>query len=306
MPETSPIQAVAFDCFGTLVEFGDDQFAEAYGEICRSQGLALEGKAFYDKWMEVWRRLAQEGRTSDTGTVAVTAGSSKASTQSHLNVPGPLSEAEPVPPHPEHHTPSAGRHRSLDGPVPPFRPYSDEWPEHFGICFEELGAKGDARAAYEQLIEIIGRARAFPESRRVVETLSRRLPVALMSNADDNFLLPALARNGLAFAVTLSSEQARAYKPHVAIFEELSRAIGVPRANIVYVGDSRFADITGAKNAGMHAVWLNRKGQRPLEQAAQDAARSDGGEAGRQPQRPQEPPDFEIESLDSLVEILAG
>jgi 2-haloalkanoic acid dehalogenase type II len=186
--------------------------------------------------------------------------------------------------------------------VPPFRPYSDEWPEHFGLCFEELGVRGDSRRAYERLVEMLGRAQAFPEARRVVDTLSRRYPIALLSNADDNFLHPVLSFNGFAFPVMVSSESAKAYKPHVAIFESLSQEVGVPRDGILYVGDSRFADIAGAKNAGMHAAWVNRKGRRPLE----EAGRRDGETATQQQrvQRDLPPPDFEIESLDRLLDIL--
>jgi 2-haloalkanoic acid dehalogenase type II len=302
-PSTSPgtgIEAVTFDCFGTIIDFGDEHFANAYGQICLEQGINIDGKVFYDKWMEVWRRLASDGRTSDGGTVAVIP--STTSLADAPNVPGPLSEAEEVPPHPEHHTPSAGRNRSLDGPVPPFRPYSEEWPEHFAICFEELGVRGDPKKAYERLVELLGRAQAFPEARRVVETLSRRYPVALLSNADDNFLRPALSFNGFTFPVTISSESAQAYKPHVAIFESLSVQIGVPRDRIIYIGDSRFADIAGAKNAGMHAAWVNRKDRKPLE----EAGRQDG-ETSSRPERVQRelpPPDYEIDSLDKLLDIL--
>ncbi len=304
MSASSPIKAVAFDCYGTLVDFGDEAFARAYGKICAEQGIAIEGKAFFDKWMEVWRRLAQDGRSADTGTVAVVAGDGAAR---QTNRPGPLSAAGPVPAHPDHHTPSAGRNRSLDGPPPPYRPYREEWPEHFAICFEEFGIKGDARAAYERLRDFLGRAAAFPEALRVVETLGRRMPVAMLSNADDDFLLPALSRNGLAFPVIVSSERARAYKPHVSIFESLSTEIGLPLENLLYVGDSRFADVAGAKNAGMHAAWINRKGaaNRSLE-AANSSLTEQGGPrpAEGQNRRPLPPPDFEIDSLDRLLEIL--
>jgi len=278
------IQAVAFDCYGTLVDFGDEAFARAYGEICAGQGLAIDGKAFYDKWMEVWRRLAQAGQSADTGTVAV---------GDHAG-----------PPHPAHHTPAAGRNRSFDGPPPPFRPYREEWPEHFAICFEELGAKGNPVAAYESLRHILCAASAFPESRRVVERLGGRLPLALLSNADDDFLLPCLSRNALDFPVTVSSESARAYKPHVSIFTTLSEALGVPRESILYVGDSRFADVAGAKNAGMLAAWVNRKTavNRPLEAVDSGA----GGATEQRRERPLPQPDYEIDSLEGLVDIVSG
>ncbi len=142
------IKAVAFDCYGTLIDFGDESFARAYGVICAEQDIPLDGHVFYDKWMEVWRRLARDGQSSDGGSIGVIA-------NAELNTPGPLSEAEPAQPHPEHHTPSAGRNRKLDGPLPPFRPYREEWPEHFAICFEELGVEGDSKLAHKRLVELI-------------------------------------------------------------------------------------------------------------------------------------------------------
>ena len=54
---TTKIEAVAFDCFGTLIDFGDEAFANAYGVICAEQGIAIDGATFYEKWMEIWRRL---------------------------------------------------------------------------------------------------------------------------------------------------------------------------------------------------------------------------------------------------------
>lgn len=286
MLDRDRVQAITFDCFGTLLEYGDRQFAAAYGEICRTQGIAVDGDTFFTKWMEVWRRLAHDGRSSDSGSVGPMA-----------NSPQPLAEPVEMPPHPEHHQ-RAKLHRSIDGEAV-FRPYSEEWPEHFALCFEELGVKGDAQAAYDQLIDLINTAQAFPESRRVVETLGRRLPIALMSNADDNFLYPPLARNGLAFPVILSSEGARAYKPHQAIFERLSEVVGVPREEILYVGDSPFADVTGARNAGLQAAWINRHGSRPLEQAARIA----NPEAHGSGSVPLLEPDVEIASLDELIDI---
>ena len=40
------IEGVAFDCFGTLIDFGDDSFARAFAQICLEQGNELDGKAF--------------------------------------------------------------------------------------------------------------------------------------------------------------------------------------------------------------------------------------------------------------------
>lgn len=285
------IRAVAFDCFGTLIDFGDDSFARAYHQICLEQGIPVDGKAFYEKWMEIWRRLARAGNSSDTASVGVP-------TSVTTNQPGPLSEAERVPPHPEHHTPSAGRSRSLDGPLPDYRPYREEWPEHFDLCFEELGVRGNAIAAHQRLVEMLCLAPGFPESRRAVEAVRSLLPVAVLSNADDDFLLPTLRANGLDFPLVISSETARAYKPHAAIFLTLVNALGLAPEDVLYVGDSRLADIVGAKNAGLRAVWINRKGalNRSLDTSERDPEQSEVLQRF--------PPDYVIGSLDELVDVI--
>ncbi len=274
------IEAVAFDCFGTLIDFGDEAFAEAYGLICVEQGIDIDGKTFYDKWMEVWRRLVS---SDDDAAPAVSSNGA-----GMVNSPAALSRVEEIPEHPDHHAPSAGRNRALDGPVGPFRTYREEWTEHFGLCFEELGVTGDASAAHERLVELLCQARAFPESRRVVEHIGRRMPVAMLSNADDDFLVPALRRNGLVFPLVISSQTAQAYKPHVSIFRHLSANMGLEPEQILYVGDSPLADVTGAKNAGLKTAWVNRK------------RTTDWDAGGRKLLKP----DYEMPTLDGLIDVL--
>jgi FMN phosphatase YigB (HAD superfamily) len=119
----------------------------------------------------------------------------------------------------------------------------------------------------------------------------------MLSNADDDFLRPCLARNGLDFPVVVSSESARAYKPHMAIFLTLSEALSLPPERILYVGDSRLADIVGAKNAGLQAAWINRQGARNRSIEANGSGASDAVLA-------RFPPDYEIASLTELAAIL--
>jgi 2-haloalkanoic acid dehalogenase type II len=273
------IEAVAFDCYGTLVDFDDAGFERAYGRICAEQGLPIDGKTFYDKWMEIWRRPAQAGAVGSQSVVA--------------NRPAALSEPEPEVAHEGLAAirVAGAAARRLDGEPPPFRPYREEWPEHFAACFEELGVRGDAERASERLRQLLSEAQAYSESRRVVEMLTRRLPIALMSNADNDFLLPCLSRNGLAFPVVISSEDVGAYKPHVSIFNTLSESIGVPLPNILYVGDSRAADVAGGKNAGLRVAWVNR---------GRVSFHPPSGE------RRHAEPDYDIETLDRLIEIIDG
>jgi putative hydrolase of the HAD superfamily len=223
-----PLRAIAFDCYGTLVDFGDHGFQRAYDEVCRLQGLPCDGVTLWDKWMEIWRRRVRQPGGGESPPN------------------GPMLVVET---------------RPLKGPLPAFHPYREEWPAHFAQAFSELGLKGDPEAAYQHVRRRLAEAVAFPEARAVVEGLRPRYRLALLSNADDDFLLPCLERNGLAFEVVVSSESARAYKPHEGIFHRLTAELGLEPGEVMYVGDSHFADVLGAKHAGLRVAWLNREGR---------------------------------------------
>ena len=75
-------------------------------------------------------------------------------------------------------------------------------------------------------------------------------------------------------------------KPQVEIFDHALNTLGVSANEAVYVGDYLFWDVGGANAAGMHSVWLNRKGHER--------------EAG-EPE-----PDAEIKSLADLQGVVAA
>ena len=52
-------------------------------------------------------------------------------------------------------------------------------------------------------------------------------------------------------------------KPHPSIFQAALTAAGVRAAEALMVGDSLKADVEGALNAGLRAVWLRRAGDVP-------------------------------------------
>ncbi len=75
-------------------------------------------------------------------------------------------------------------------------------------------------------------------------------------------------------------------KPQVEIFDHALNTLGVSANEAVYVGDYLFWDVGGANAAGMHSIWLNRKGHER--------------EAG-EPE-----PDAEIKSLADLPGVVAA
>ena len=55
-----PVEAIAFDCFGTLADFVDSHFIDAFEEISGAHSIGVEGKQLWDRWLEEGRRLWEE------------------------------------------------------------------------------------------------------------------------------------------------------------------------------------------------------------------------------------------------------
>lgn len=171
-------------------------------------------------------------------------------------------------------------------PDRPFRTYYSAWEEGFRSALAALDQTGDPQAATDRFFADLSQREPFPETADALRQVQSSHRIAVLSNADDGFLLPNLKLLGLEFERVLSSEQARVYKPLPGLFEEMLRALQVKPDEAVYVGDRQFEDVLGASRVGMHPVWINRSDQ-PLN-----------------PQLPK--PAHQITSLTELPALLAG
>ncbi len=152
-----------------------------------------------------------------------------------------------------------GQHRPpFDGERPPFVTFRDVWAQRSAELLRHWRINGRPHLAAEAYVRAHASAPLYPDARPAVEGLRDRYALAVLSDADTGFLADCLAHNRLAFDAVVSSEDVGAYKPHVAMFREVCARLGVAPGQAVYVGDSPWADIAGARNAGLRAVWLNR------------------------------------------------
>ena len=171
-------------------------------------------------------------------------------------------------------------------PGVPFRSYFEGWRDNFAQAFASLSLAGDAEDASRRTVEDLSQRPPYEETVEALGLVQQRWRIAVLSNADDDFLLPNLARLGVQFEAVLSSEEARIYKPRPELFQEMLRRLKLTPQEVVYVGDKQLEDVQGAHQAGMRAVWINRY------------------EAAADPQLPQ--PDYQIKSLLELPVVLAG
>jgi 2-haloacid dehalogenase len=174
--------------------------------------------------------------------------------------------------------------RSENHHEPVYRRYDEAWAIQFERVFKQLRLDGDAWAAAEYFRQKLADAPAFEEAYPAIEALRPHFQLALLSNADDDFLHACLRRNNLDFDVIVSSERARAIKPNREIFDMLAGLVQTPHEHILYAGDNPVPDVLGPKQAGMLAAWVNRMGFRKPRKVPQ--------------------PDVRVKSLAELVSLL--
>ncbi len=211
------VKAVAFDCYGTLLELEERQFASLIQEMLHQHGVDhATGEQVWDAWLEASREMSRrEGRNPE---------------------------------------------RPLDGPEPVFRPFSETWPYFFTEAFKHHAVETIPPAtAFQHLWDELSVAPAYPEVAAVFAQLEARgYRIAIGSNADDDHLDHALARAGIAVELVLSSEEARSYKPRQPFFAQLCERLRLDPLEVLYVGDSPWADVTGANHAGLPVYWVSR------------------------------------------------
>jgi len=129
------------------------------------------------------------------------------------------------------------------------------------------------------------------DAKRVLESLHGRYGIGLISNSGvtpGRNLRQVLNNHKVLqyFSCTVFSDEVGYHKPHPIIFRKAIGKLQVEASDAIHVGDILEADVVGAKAVGMKAVWFNM------------------AEKNWQKDEIQFVPDYEIENLTELTEIL--
>ncbi|MDD4796298.1 MAG: HAD family hydrolase [Eubacteriales bacterium] len=102
-----------------------------------------------------------------------------------------------------------------------------------------------------------------PETWSDVRPFLAQLPLKLcvVANADRTILENAIRYLRLEIEHIFTSEDARCYKPDVAMLQKALGHMEVKPKEALFVGDSLYYDMQPAKAAGMYIAWLNRAGR---------------------------------------------
>jgi 2-haloacid dehalogenase len=82
--------------------------------------------------------------------------------------------------------------------------------------------------------------------------------LAILTNCDDDLFASTLERLPVSFAVTVTAEQVRSYKPDLGHFRRFAELTGATPANWIHVANSWVHDISPAARMGLRSVWVDR------------------------------------------------
>jgi 2-haloalkanoic acid dehalogenase type II len=146
----------------------------------------------------------------------------------------------------------------------PFRRY----PDVVGEAFAEIAAGyGKTLAAQdrERLARSIGDWPPFADTVQALGDLKRRFTLGVLSNVDVSSFARTHARLGKVMEVIVTADDAGAYKPALAHFHrgiEAFAKLGIEKARILHVAQSRFHDIAPATSLDLTCVWVDRRAGR--------------------------------------------
>ena len=157
----------------------------------------------------------------------------------------------------------------------------------FKVLFDELGVTVDAEKVARTYEKNLGTGHWFlPGAEEAVESLSKKYRLFLASNGTASVQKGRMTSANLYrfFEQVFVSQELGHNKPSKEYFDAaFARIPGFDSEKCLMVGDSLTSDILGGKNAGLRTVWVN---------------------PAHAPARPDIVPDYEIESLSQLEELL--
>jgi 2-haloacid dehalogenase len=108
------------------------------------------------------------------------------------------------------------------------------------------------------LVAQIERLTPFPDVPEALARLKTRYKIVVLSNGDPDMLEAAKAFHRIPFDAVISVAVASSFKPHVATYTKAAEIVAVKPNEILFVANHAF-DCVGAKSAGMHTAFIDRR-----------------------------------------------
>ena len=145
--------------------------------------------------------------------------------------------------------------------TPPWKPYRTVLHDSLQLAMNH----GGRAMCPDDLAGLIARLSALPAHPDVPDALAalraKGYKLAAISNTDDDLIAGSLQSLGLKLDAVITAQQARAYKPDLALFRHAHTVLGVTPAETIHVAASQPLDMAVCKAMGIPAFWVNRRSE---------------------------------------------
>ena len=108
------------------------------------------------------------------------------------------------------------------------------------------------------LVGEIEKLECFPEVPAALAKLQTKYKLVVLSNGDPDMLETAKQYHKVPFDKVISVAEANSFKPHRATYTKAAEILGLAPSRILFVANHAF-DCIGAKSAGMHTAFIDRR-----------------------------------------------
>jgi 2-haloacid dehalogenase len=145
--------------------------------------------------------------------------------------------------------------------TPPWKPYRTVLHDSLLLAMNH----GGRAMCPDDLAGLITRLSALPAHPDVPDALTalraKGYRLAAISNTDDDLIAGSLPSLGVTLDAVITAQQARAYKPDLALFRHAHAVLGVAPADTIHVAASQPLDMAVCKAMGIPGFWVNRRGE---------------------------------------------
>ena len=122
--------------------------------------------------------------------------------------------------------------------------------------YPERDARSGAQQAFEVFLAERRKVTLYDQALAVLEQLATRYTLGALTNGNADIYRTDAAEY---FDFAFLAEDIGASKPHPDMFRAALARAGVTAADSVHVGDDPEHDVRGAREVGMHTVWVNTR-----------------------------------------------
>lgn len=147
------------------------------------------------------------------------------------------------------------------GQMETYRPFWEATDEALDYALAHYGRDPDTEAR-ERLLEAYNHLDPFADTLETLETLKEEYTLSVLSNGNPEMLETLAANTGIDehMEYIISADEVGTFKPAPSVYENAADRLDEDLADCALVSSNAW-DIAGAAQAGMGALWVNRKNE---------------------------------------------